>query len=43
MLALFSLSGGEIILILALLLILLGVRKLPELGQGLGRQRPCRI
>ncbi len=35
LLALFSLSEGELILILALLLIVLGARKLPELGQGL--------
>jgi TatA/E family protein of Tat protein translocase len=37
MLALFSLGGGEIILILALVLILFGAKKLPELGQGLRR------
>jgi sec-independent protein translocase protein TatA len=36
-LALFHLGGGEIILILALLLFLIGARKLPELGRGLGR------
>lgn len=35
--ALFNLGGGEIILILALLLILIGARKLPDLGRGLGR------
>ncbi len=38
LLALFSLSGGESILILALLLIVCGARKLPELGQGLRRR-----
>jgi sec-independent protein translocase protein TatA len=35
MLALFNLGGGEIILILLLVLILFGSRKLPELGRGL--------
>jgi sec-independent protein translocase protein TatA len=34
-LALFGLGGGEVILVLALLLILLGARHLPSLGQGL--------
>lgn len=33
----FNLGGGEIILILALVLILFGAKKLPELAQGLGR------
>src|SRR6266536_4648440 len=37
MLALFGFGGWEIILILALVLILYGARKLPELGRGLGR------
>lgn len=37
MLALFNLGGGEIILGLALLLILFGAKKLPELPRGLGR------
>ncbi|HVV02464.1 MAG TPA: twin-arginine translocase TatA/TatE family subunit [Verrucomicrobiae bacterium] len=36
-LALFNLGGGEIILILALILILFGARKLPELAKGLGQ------
>ena len=36
-LALFNLGGGEIILILALVLILFGARKLPELAKGLGQ------
>jgi sec-independent protein translocase protein TatA len=36
MLALFSLGGGEIILILAVVLILFGAKKLPELARGLG-------
>lgn len=35
-LALLGLSGGEIMLILALVLVLLGARKLPELAKGLG-------
>ena len=35
MLGLFGLGGGEIILILALVLILLGAKKLPELARGL--------
>jgi sec-independent protein translocase protein TatA len=35
--ALFNLGGGEIILILALVLILFGARKLPELAKGLGQ------
>jgi len=34
---LFNLGGGEIILILALVLILFGARKLPELAKGLGQ------
>ncbi len=33
----FNLGGGEIILILALLLILFGAKKLPELARGLGQ------
>ena len=37
MLALFNLGGGEIILILALVLILFGAKKLPELARGLGQ------
>lgn len=36
MLAIFNLGGGEIILILALVLILFGAKKLPELAKGLG-------
>jgi sec-independent protein translocase protein TatA len=36
MLAVFNLGGGEIILILALVLILFGAKKLPELAKGLG-------
>jgi len=35
-LALFNLGGGEIILVLALILILFGARRLPDLGRGLG-------
>ena len=35
--ALFNLGGGEIILPLALVLILFGAKKLPELARGLGR------
>ncbi len=34
---LFNLGGSEIILILALVLILFGARKLPELAKGLGQ------
>src|SRR3954454_3390412 len=37
MLGIFSLSGSEILLILALILILFGARKLPELAKGLGQ------
>ncbi len=37
MLGLFNLGGGEIILILALILIMFGARKLPELAKGLGQ------
>ena len=37
MLGLFNLGGGEIILILAIVLILFGARKLPELAKGLGQ------
>lgn len=37
MLALFNLGGGEIILILAVVLILFGAKKLPELARGLGQ------
>jgi sec-independent protein translocase protein TatA len=36
MLAVFNLGGAEIILILALVLILFGAKKLPELANGLG-------
>ena len=36
MLGLFNLGGGEIILILAIILILFGAKKLPELAKGLG-------
>ncbi len=32
-----NLGGGEIILVLALVLILFGARKLPEMARGLGR------
>ncbi len=35
--ALFNLGGTEIILILALVLILFGAKKLPELAKGLGQ------
>jgi sec-independent protein translocase protein TatA len=37
MFGLFNLGGGEIILILAIVLILFGARKLPELARGLGQ------
>ncbi len=36
LLGLLNLGGGEIILILALVLILFGAKKLPELAKGLG-------
>jgi sec-independent protein translocase protein TatA len=36
MFALFSLGGGEVILVLALILILLGAKKLPDIARGLG-------
>ena len=36
MFGLFNLGGGEIILILALVLVLFGAKKLPELAKGLG-------
>jgi sec-independent protein translocase protein TatA len=36
MFGLFNLGGGEIILILALVLILFGAKKLPDLAKGLG-------
>lgn len=37
MLGIFNLGGGEIIIILVLVLILFGARKLPELAKGLGQ------
>ena len=37
MLGLFNLGGGEIILILAIILILFGAKKLPDLAKGLGQ------
>ncbi len=37
MLGLFNLGGGEIILVLLLVLILFGARKIPELAKGLGQ------
>ena len=37
MFGLFNLGGGEIVLILALVLILFGAKKLPELAKGLGK------
>jgi sec-independent protein translocase protein TatA len=37
MLAVFNLGGGEIILILAIVLILFGAKRLPELAKGLGQ------
>ena len=36
-LAIFNLGGGEIILILAIVIILFGAKKLPELAKGLGQ------
>jgi len=37
MLGIFNLGGGEIILILAVVLLLFGAKKLPELAKGLGQ------
>ena len=37
MLALLGLGGGEIVLILAVVLLLFGAKKLPELARGLGQ------
>ena len=37
MIALFDLGGGQILLILALILIFFGARKIPELAKGLGQ------
>ena len=37
MLAIFNLGGGEIFLILAIVLILFGAKKLPELAKSLGQ------
>ena len=37
MFGLFNLGGGEIILILALILVMFGAKKLPELAKGLGQ------
>ena len=37
MLAIFNLGGGEIIVILAIVLILFGAKKLPELAKGPGQ------
>jgi sec-independent protein translocase protein TatA len=37
LLAVFNLGGAEIILVLALVLIVFGAKKLPDLAQGLGR------
>ena len=37
MFALFDLGGGQILLILALILIFFGARRIPELARGLGQ------
>jgi len=37
MFGLFNFGGGEVVLILALVLILFGAKKLPELAKGLGQ------
>ena len=36
MLGIFNLGGGEVIVVLALILILFGAKKIPELAKGLG-------
>ncbi len=37
MFGIFNLGGGEIVLILAVVLLLFGAKKLPELAKGLGQ------
>ncbi len=37
MLAIFSLGGGEVFVILAVVLILFGAKKIPELAKGMGQ------
>jgi len=37
MLAIFNLGGGEIILVLAVVLLLFGAKKMPELARGFGQ------
>jgi sec-independent protein translocase protein TatA len=37
MFAIFNLGGGEIVVILALILILFGAKKIPDLAKGLGQ------
>jgi sec-independent protein translocase protein TatA len=37
MFALFDMGGGQIVLILALILIFFGARRIPELAKGLGQ------
>jgi sec-independent protein translocase protein TatA len=37
LLGLFNMGGGEIVLILAVVLLLFGAKKLPELAKGLGQ------
>jgi sec-independent protein translocase protein TatA len=37
MLALFSLGGGEIVVVLAVVLLMFGGKKIPQLARGLGQ------
>ncbi len=37
MLAVFGLSGGELIMVLAAILILFGAKKIPDFAKGLGQ------
>ena len=41
--AIFNLGGGEIVLILLLVLILFGAKKIPELAKGLGTSATVKV